>query len=82
MVQNGNGSSGDGATEGLPSGLTGEVRALIEMMSRGGIAELSLQTAAVNSAMLHFRRPNAQVGKGSWAASCKRQQGTFWFKVP
>lgn len=47
MAQNGNGASGDNAAEGLPSGLTGEVRALIEMMSRGGIAELSLQTSAV-----------------------------------
>ena len=47
MAQNGNGASGDNATEGLPSGLTGEVRALIEMMSRGGIAELTLQTSAV-----------------------------------
>ncbi len=47
MAQNGNGASGDNATDGLPSGLTGEVRALIEMMSRGGIAELSLQTSAV-----------------------------------
>ncbi len=47
MAQNGNGTSGNGATEGLPAGLSGEVRALIEMMSRGGIAELSLQTPAV-----------------------------------
>jgi len=47
MAQNGNGASGDNAAEGLPSGLAGEVRALIEMMSRGGIAELSLQTSAV-----------------------------------
>jgi len=47
MGQNGNGASDENATDGLPSGLTGEVRALIEMMSRGGIAELSLQTSAV-----------------------------------
>ncbi|HEY8596853.1 MAG TPA: acetyl-CoA carboxylase biotin carboxyl carrier protein [Thermomicrobiales bacterium] len=47
MAQNGNGASDDNAAAGLPSGLTGEVRALIEMMSRGGIAELSLQTSAV-----------------------------------
>ncbi|HEX5503574.1 MAG TPA: acetyl-CoA carboxylase biotin carboxyl carrier protein [Thermomicrobiales bacterium] len=33
--------------EGLPEGLTAEVRALIEMMARGGIAELRLETAAV-----------------------------------
>jgi acetyl-CoA carboxylase biotin carboxyl carrier protein len=47
MAQNGNGASGNGTSEGLPAGLSGEVRALIEMMSRGGIAELSLQTSAV-----------------------------------
>ena len=35
------------AAEGLPEGLTAEVRALIEMMARGGIAELKLETAAV-----------------------------------
>jgi acetyl-CoA carboxylase biotin carboxyl carrier protein len=35
------------AAEGLPAGLTSEVRALIEMMARGGIAELKLETAAV-----------------------------------
>ncbi len=61
MAQNGNGSSGDGATEGLPSGLTGEVRALIEMMSRGGIAELSLQTAAVK---LRLRTRDGMIGVG------------------
>jgi biotin carboxyl carrier protein len=32
---------------GLPSGLTADVKALIEMMARGGIADLSLETASV-----------------------------------
>ncbi len=35
------------AAGGLPSGLTAELGALIEMMGRGGIADLSLETAAV-----------------------------------
>ena len=32
---------------GLPSGLTADVKALIEMMARGGIADLSLETESV-----------------------------------
>jgi acetyl-CoA carboxylase biotin carboxyl carrier protein len=32
---------------GLPSGLTADIKALIEMMARGGIADLKLDTAAV-----------------------------------
>ena len=32
---------------GLPPGLTADVKALIEMMARGGIADLSLETASV-----------------------------------
>ena len=32
---------------GLPPGLTADVKALIEMMARGGIADLSLETGAV-----------------------------------
>ena len=36
-----------GEPGGLPAGLTADVRALIEMMARGGIAELSLATSAV-----------------------------------
>lgn len=47
MAQNGNGAADERSAEGLPAGLTNEVRALIEMMSRGGIAELSLQTESV-----------------------------------
>jgi acetyl-CoA carboxylase biotin carboxyl carrier protein len=46
MAQSENGASHDGAM-GLPEGLTGEVRALIEMMGRGGIAELLLETGGV-----------------------------------
>jgi acetyl-CoA carboxylase biotin carboxyl carrier protein len=47
MAQNGNGASNGETPEGLPAGLSGEVRALIEMMARGGIADLSLQTSTV-----------------------------------
>ena len=61
MAQNGNGASGDGTSEGLPAGLSGEVRALIEMMSRGGIAELSLQTSAVK---LRLRTKEGMVASG------------------
>jgi acetyl-CoA carboxylase biotin carboxyl carrier protein len=32
---------------GLPPGLTADVKALIDMMARGGIADLSLETASV-----------------------------------
>lgn len=32
---------------GLPPGLTADVKALIEMMARGGIADLSLETGSV-----------------------------------
>ena len=35
------------SSQGLPEGLTADVRALIEMMARGGIADLRLETAAV-----------------------------------
>ena len=46
------GSNGRGETDGaaaghLPAGLTAEVRALIEMMARGGIADLALETPGV-----------------------------------
>ena len=43
---NGRGET-EGAANGLPAGLTGEVRALIEMMGRGGIADLALETPGV-----------------------------------
>ena len=46
MAQSENGAAHNGAA-GLPAGLTGEVRALIEMMGRGGIAELLLETGGV-----------------------------------
>ena len=32
---------------GLPPGLTADVKALIDMMARGGIADLSLETASI-----------------------------------
>ena len=35
------------SSPGLPEGLTADVRALIEMMARGGIADLRLETATV-----------------------------------
>ena len=42
------GSNGKAEVEGgLPAGLTTDVRALIEMMARGGIADLALETTAV-----------------------------------
>lgn len=47
-----NGAGGARAAEGLPEGLTNAVRALIEMMGRGGIAELQLETTTVK---LHLR---------------------------
>jgi acetyl-CoA carboxylase biotin carboxyl carrier protein len=47
MAQSDNGASGEHEPGGLPAGLTADVRALIEMMARGGIAELSLATSAV-----------------------------------
>jgi acetyl-CoA carboxylase biotin carboxyl carrier protein len=46
MAQSDNGASEEHAP-GLPDGLTADVRALIEMMVRGGIAELNLATGAV-----------------------------------
>jgi acetyl-CoA carboxylase biotin carboxyl carrier protein len=46
MAQSENGTAHSGAA-GLPEGLTGEVRALIEMMGRGGIAELLLESGGV-----------------------------------
>ena len=64
MAQNGNGASGGGTPEGLPAGLSGEVRALIEMMSRGGIAELSLQTGAVK---LRLRTKEGMTASGGVA---------------
>jgi biotin carboxyl carrier protein len=36
---------------GLPPGLTADVKSLIEMMARGGIADLSLETASVKLRM-------------------------------
>ena len=50
MSDNGTGEAR--ATAGLPEGLTSDVRALIEMMGRGAIAELHLETPAVK---LHLR---------------------------
>lgn len=47
MAQSDNGASDEHASAGLPAGLTADVRALIEMMARGGIAELNLATGAV-----------------------------------
>lgn len=47
MAQSENGASGAGVTSGLPEGLTADVRALIEMMGRGGIAELLLEIGDV-----------------------------------
>ena len=38
---------GGGRDGGLPAGLIAEVHALIEMMARGGIADLTLETTAV-----------------------------------
>lgn len=47
---------------GLPEGLTGDVRALIEMMGRGGIAELRLNTPDVR---LRLRAHGARPERGS-----------------
>src|SRR4051794_8276699 len=47
MAQSDNGASGEHGSAGLPAGLTADVRALIEMMARGGIAELNLATGTV-----------------------------------
>ena len=60
MAQSENGASGDHGAAGLPSGLTADVRTLIEMMARGGIAELSLATAAVKLRL----RESAPSGRG------------------
>ncbi len=47
-MSGGNGKAGvDEERGGLPAGLTADVRALIEMMARGGIADLTLETGAV-----------------------------------
>jgi len=64
MAQSENGASHDGMS-GLPEGLTGEVRALIEMMGRGGIAELLLETGGVK---LRLRAHGATVAAGSAAS--------------
>lgn len=61
MAQSENGATHNGAP-GLPEGLTGEVRALIEMMGRGGIAELLLETGGVK---LRLRAHGATVPAGS-----------------
>jgi acetyl-CoA carboxylase biotin carboxyl carrier protein len=61
MAQSENGASGDHGGAGLPSGLTADVRALIEMMARGGVAELELETAAVK---LRLRAREGLAGAG------------------
>ncbi len=47
MGQSENGVSGEHAPGGLPTGLTADVRTLVEVMARGGITELLLETSAV-----------------------------------
>ena len=64
MAQSENGAAHNGAA-GLPEGLTNEVRALIEMMGRGGIAELLLETGVVK---LRLRAHGATVAAGDAAS--------------
>jgi len=52
---------------GLPSGLTADVKALIEMMARGGIDDLTLEAASVKL-RLRVGRP-AVVGVGAGGAT-------------
>ena len=47
---------------GLPPGLTADVKALIEMMARGGVADLSLETASVKL-RLRSRQPAGVVAR-------------------
>lgn len=51
---------------GLPPGLTADVKALIEMMARGGIADLSLETGAVK---LRLRAGQGVIGVASGVAA-------------
>ena len=53
---------------GLPSGLTADVKALIEMMARGGIDDLRLETTAVKL-RLRVGRPAVVVGAGAGGAT-------------
>ncbi len=48
---------------GLPAGLTADVKALIEMMARGGIDDLSLETTSVKL-RLRIGRPAVVSGGG------------------
>ena len=50
---------------GLPPGLTADVRALIEMMGRGGIADLLLETASIK---LRLRAQGAVAATAAGAA--------------
>ena len=54
------------SSDGLPEGLTADVRALIEMMARGGIADLRLETATVR---LRLRAHGAVAAPAVGAAS-------------
>lgn len=53
---------------GLPPGLTADVKALIEMMARGGIADLHLETGAVKL-RLRAGQAVAPAGGGAVAAA-------------
>lgn len=68
MAQSDNGAS-DEHGAGLPAGLTADVRALIEMMARGGIAELSLATSAVKLRLRAHEAVRAASGGGSEASA-------------
>ncbi len=61
MAQDGN-EVPETAGAGLPDGLTNDIRALIDMMARGGIAELSLRTEAVK---LRLRTREGITGSGN-----------------
>ena len=64
MARSENGASDEQAA-GLPVGLTADVRALIEMMARGGIAELNLATSAVKLRLRAHETTRSVEGAGS-----------------